>query len=201
MEILGGILVLTFVILLSGIKIVRENNKLVVFRFGKVLACRGPGLQMIVPIIDRGHMVDTRIMVLKISEMEILTQDDQLFKVAALVMMQLHDPLRALTRIDDPTKATVETAQAVLLSVLNKHSAKELIHDQRTITRSLKADLEKRTRHWGIRIKSIDINYVVLPLELKEQLEQKLVGAPDNQNNGNSIQRMEQETYKYHVEI
>jgi regulator of protease activity HflC (stomatin/prohibitin superfamily) len=156
---------------------------------------------MIVPIIDRGHMVDTRIMVLKISEMEILTQDDQLFKVAALVMMQLHDPLRALTRIDDPTKATVETAQAVLLSVLNKHSAKELIHDQRTITRSLKADLEKRTRHWGIRIKSIDINYVVLPLELKEQLEQKLVGAPDNQNNGNSIQRMEQETYKYHVEI
>jgi regulator of protease activity HflC (stomatin/prohibitin superfamily) len=201
-EIFGGILVLTFVLLLSGLKIVKEHNRLVIFRFGKVRNSKGSGLQMIVPFIDRAHTVDTRLMTVAIPPMEIVTKDNFHVQISAVYMSQIVDATRAVTRVSEPGRATLETAQAMLLAVLNKHSAKELVQDRHGITRSLKADLERRTRHWGIRIKSIEIKEISLPPEAKETL--KAIGlqteSDGHANNGNS-NHVGGISYQYHSDL
>ena len=144
-EILGGIIVLTLLILLSGIKIVKAHNRLVIFRFGKIKDSKGPGVQLIIPLIDRSRTIDTRTMTLSIPPLEVITQDNCHVKVSAVCMSHIVDATKAVAATTEPEQATVESAQAVLLSVINRHSIKELVHDRHNITRALKADLQRRS--------------------------------------------------------
>jgi regulator of protease activity HflC (stomatin/prohibitin superfamily) len=200
MEILGGIIVLTLLMLLSGLKIVKEHNRLVVFRCGKVIGSKGPGMHMVVPLIDRAHTVDTRIVTAPIPPMEVVTKDHRHVKVSAVCMTQIVDAAKALTKMTEPEVATLETVQAVLAATLHHHTLKELLHDRQHIAHILKKELSRRTKQWGIQIKSFELKEIDLPMELRESppIEDKQYSALEPQNHNGSNHETTDSTYKYH---
>jgi len=202
MEILGGIFVLSLLMLLSGFKIVKEHDRLVVFRFGKVRESKGPGMHMVVPLIDRTHTVDTRVATVPIPPLEVVTKDSCHVKVSAVCMTQIVDAAKALTKMIEPETATLETIQAVLTDTLHHHTLKELLHDRRHVAHVLKGELSKRTKQWGIKIKSIEIKEIDLPIELRETLAQdKQHSTAETHNNNGSNNESAGQTYKYHDEM
>ena len=157
MEILGGILVLAVMVLLSGIKVVKDNNRLVVYRFGRVVATKGAGVHLIVPIVESAECVDTRMMMLDTPILTVTTLDDQTVNVSAVCMFQVGDAKKAVTKVANATEATGTLAQTILRSVVGHNDLKTLQSEQRGINKRLKTALEKQTREWGINIKSVEI--------------------------------------------
>src|SRR5262249_5081298 len=157
LEILGGILVSLLLILLSGLKVVKEHDRLVVYRLGKIKHAKGPGLQMVVPIIDRAHTVDIRVATVPVPTVDTTTRDNHIVRVAAVCMTQVIDPVKAIKNVAEPEKATIELVQSTLISVVHHHGLKELLHERHHIARLVKKELDKRTKEWGTRIKSIEL--------------------------------------------
>lgn len=157
MEIFGGIVVLAIMVLLSGIKVVKDNNRLVVYRFGRVVATKGAGVHLIVPILESAETVDTRMMMLDTPVLTATTLDGQTVNVSAVCMFQVGDAKKAVTKVANATEATGTLAQTILRSVVGHNDLKTLQSEQRGINKRLKTALEKQTREWGINIKSVEI--------------------------------------------
>ena len=162
MEIFGGIIVLAVMVLLSGIKVVKDNNRLVVYRFGRVVATKGAGVHLIVPIVESAETVDTRMMMLDTPLITATTLDDQIVDVTAICMFQVGDAKKAVTKVSNATEATGTLAQTVLRSVVGQNDLKTLQSEQRGVNKKLRTALEKHTREWGINIKSVEIKTLTL---------------------------------------
>ena len=156
-EIYGGILVLFFMILISGIKIVREHDRLVVFRFGKIIGKKGPGMQLIVPLIDRSLSVDTRITASSTTPLELATSDKIPIRLSALCRFYIKDPVKAVAKVDDPSAHTMEAMHAVLRSTISEHTAKYILDNEVELISTLTRTLSRQTNSWGVRVKSVEI--------------------------------------------
>jgi regulator of protease activity HflC (stomatin/prohibitin superfamily) len=170
MEIIGGIVVLTIMVALSGIKVVKEHSQLVVYRFGRLISSRGPGVHLIVPIIDQAETVDTRIITLATPLLEEMTLDHASIKVSVVCLFHVVDAKKAVSKIDNVSKATEELVQATLRTVISQHDLKHLVSDRGRMNSVLKSKLEKQSREWGVRINTIEIKEVVIPKEMKKWL-------------------------------
>ncbi len=148
-EIYGGILVLTVMILFSGIKIVREHDRLVIFRFGKIIGQRGPGMQLVVPLIDRSHSVDTRITASSTPTIETITLDKVPVRLAALCRFHINDPVKAVAKVDDPIAHTMETMHTVLRSTISEHTAKDILANEVELNATLKRALSRADKELG----------------------------------------------------
>lgn len=176
LEIVGGMIVLTLMVLLSGIKVVREHDRVVVFRLGRAIDSRGPGLVFILPLIDRIQTVDTRLVTLTIPFFEEVTADDQIVKVSALCLFQIVDPLRAVTKIDDPMAASTEIIQTTLRNAIRQYQLRQLVVNRKPVVFTLKSALDRQTKEWGVKVKTIEIKEVKVPREIKRAL----LAATDN---------------------
>ncbi|PZM77492.1 MAG: hypothetical protein DKT66_24715 [Candidatus Melainabacteria bacterium] len=156
-EIFGGMLVLVFMILLSGIKIVREHDRLVIFRFGKIIGDRGPGMQLVVPLIDRSLSVDTRITASTTALIETTTLDNVPVKLSALCRFYIKDAAKAIAKVDDPIAHTVETMHTVLRSTVGEYTAHRISTSELDLNNVLKRELGRRANGWGVRVKSVEI--------------------------------------------
>lgn len=161
-EIFGGMLFLLVMILLSGIKIVREHDRLVVFRCGKIIGHRGPGIQLVVPLIDCSLYVDTRVRASSTSLLEMSTLDKIPVRLSALCRFHVADPAKAIARVDDPFAHTMETVHTVLRSTISEHTAKEIFDNEVQVNYTLKRALSKHTKSWGVRVKSIEIKELAI---------------------------------------
>lgn len=172
-EIIGGIIVLTIMVLLSGIKVVSEHDRIVIFRFGKALHTKGPGLQLVVPMIDRAQIVDVRTVTLPIDLIEETTADHLTVKVSALCMFRIADPKKMVTHIDNARKATRELAETTLRNHIHQHRLHYLYSDRKRINSALKQALNKHVHGWGIHIQTMEIKEVKIPRETKRLLTAK----------------------------
>lgn len=161
-EIFGGMLVLVLMILLSGIKIVREHDRLVIFRFGKIIGDRGPGMQLVVPLIDRSLIVDTRITASVTPLVETTTLDNVPVKLSALCRFYIKDAAKAIAKVDDPIAHTVETMHTVLRSAVSEYTAQRILTSEVEVNSVLKRELSRRANSWGVRIKSVEIRELTL---------------------------------------
>ncbi len=166
-EIIGGMIVLTIMILLSGIKVVNEYDRLVVFRFGKALHTKGPGVQLVVPLIDRAQLVDVRTVTLPIEMIEETTHDHYSVKVSALCMFKVADPKKMVTKIDNAQKATRELAQATLRNCIRQHKIHSLMTDRRRLNTALRQGLNKQTNDFGIQIQTLEIKHIKITRDTK----------------------------------
>lgn len=183
MEILGGIAFLTIMILLSGIKIVKEHNQLVVFRLGKVLNSKGPGMHMVIPIIDQVQTIDTRIVTLATPLLEEMTLDKVSVRISAVCLFQIIDAKKMVIRIDDVTKAVNELLLAGLRMQVSQHDLKSLVSERGRMNDFLKSKLEKQTQQWGVRVNALEIKEVKIPREMKKELlrvKRRLCDHPDH---------------------
>jgi regulator of protease activity HflC (stomatin/prohibitin superfamily) len=156
-EIFGGILVLFFMILFSGIKIVREHDRLVIFRFGKIIGHRGPGMQLVVPLIDRSLSIDTRITASSTSPVEVATSDKIPVRLSALCRFHIIDPVKAVAKVDDPFAHTMETMHTVLRTIISEHTAKDIFANEVELNSTLQRAVSRQTKSWGVRVKSVEI--------------------------------------------
>lgn len=170
MEILGGILVLTIMVLFSGIKVVKEHDQLVVFRLGKLAYSLGPGVHLVVPLIDQSHTVDTRIVTITTPVLEELTCDHVTVKISAVCLFSVADAKRKISKIEDANKAVSELVQTSLRTIVSQHDLKHLISDRGRMNHALKSKLEKQTREWGLKINIIEIKEMKIPKEMRKAL-------------------------------
>lgn len=157
-------------VLLSGLKTVKEYDRLVIFRQGKIVADKGQGLQMVIPLLERAQIVDTRLTTLPIPLMEVTTRDNCTVKVSALCMFQIVDAKKALTKIDNPTKATAQLAEVSLRTAVGNHDLAHLIADRKQINFMLKSVLDRQTKDFGIKISKIELKEVRITKDMRKAL-------------------------------
>jgi len=161
------ILILVFIYLLSCIKILKEYQRGVVFRLGRVLPKpKGPGLFLIFPPIDRMVKVSLRTIVLDIPPQDVITRDNVSVKVNAVVYFRVMDPLKAIIEVQDYLYATSQLSQTTLRSVLGQVELDELLAEREKLNAQLQEYIDVHTDPWGIKVIMVEIKHVDLPQEM-----------------------------------
>jgi len=167
---IGGVVVLlALVVVSSSIRIAREYERGVVFRLGRLIALKGPGLFFKYPGVDHVTMVDLRVITLEVPPQEVITSDNVTVKVSAVIFFQVLDAQAAIIRVRNYMEATSQIAQTTLRAVLGQSSLDELLGSRDTINAKLQAIIDRQTEPWGIKVATV---------ELKDaQLDESMVRA------------------------
>ncbi len=163
MEILGGLLVLTFILMLSGLRIVKEYERLVVFRLGRTARESTAGVRLVIPFFEKEVRVDTRVVTLPIPIQEAITRDNIAVKVAAVCMFQIDNCTKSVISIADPVAAAGQAAQAMMRNMIGQYSLDELITERDKVNARLQMCIDEMTRSWGIKVNSVELKNLDLP--------------------------------------
>ena len=165
------VIVLILFLLSTAIKIVKEYERLVVFRLGKVRAKpKGPGLVFIIPFIDRPIKVDLRTVTLDVPSQEGITRDNVTLKVNAVVYFRVVEPISAIVNIEDYRRATWNIAQTTLRNVLGQSELDELLAHRERINQKLQMMIDEATEPWGIKVGMVEVKDVELPETMKRSM-------------------------------
>ncbi|MBX9939339.1 MAG: SPFH/Band 7/PHB domain protein [Candidatus Obscuribacterales bacterium] len=159
-EILGGMVVLLIMVLISGLKTVKEHTQLVVFRNGRLAGCKGPGVHLILPIIENVELVDTRITSRETPPVEALTRDGTGLILKGQYFYQVADARKAVTRVENIESAVRFSAESALREMARNFSEEEMKVDGRRVNSRFKSLLEKQTDAWGIRITHCELTHL-----------------------------------------
>jgi len=167
-----GIIVL--VVLIGGssaIRIINEYERGVLFRLGRLMALKGPGLRLIIPFgIDRLVKMDLRTVTLEVPPQEVITLDNVTIKVNAVIYFMVVDPRNAVTRVANFINATSQIAQTTLRSVLGQSSLDELLANREKINTKLQQIIDEQTEPWGIKVSTVEIKDVELPQTMQRAM-------------------------------
>ncbi len=164
------VVILLMGLLSSAIKIVQEYERGVIFRLGRLVGARGPGLFFIIPIVDRMVKVDLRVVTLEIPSQEAITKDNVTVKVNAVAFFRVVDPSNAIVQVEDFRKATWQIAQTTLRSVLGQSSLDELLTHRESINQRLQQIIDEQTEPWGIKVSIVEVKDVELPETMKRAM-------------------------------
>lgn len=169
-EILTGFGILLFFLLIflisilsAAIKIVQEYERGVIFRLGRLVGPRGPGLFFIIPFVDRMVKVDLRVVTLDIPSQECITRDNVTVKINAVVYYRVIDPARAIVQVEDYRRATWNIAQTTLRNVIGQSELDELLAHRERINEKLQRIIDEQTEPWGVKVSIVEVKDVELP--------------------------------------
>src|SRR5688500_5558940 len=169
--ILVGILVLAAAALAAAsVRILREYERAVVFRLGRVIDEKGPGLVLLIPGVDRMVRVSLRTVTLRIPPQEVITRDNVPVRVAAVAYFRVIDPSRSVLEIQDFEKATLQIAQTTLRSVLGKAELDALLAERERLNESLQQIIDEQTEPWGIKVTIVEIKDVEIPERMQQAI-------------------------------
>lgn len=164
------LILVIFFIVSSAIRIVREYERGVVFRLGRLIGAKGPGLIILIPIIDRMVKVDLRTITLDVPTQEVITKDNVPVKVNAVVYFRIIDPEKAIVQVEDYLAATSLIAQTTLRSVLGQSELDELLAEREKINMNLQKIIDQQTDPWGIKVMTVEVRDVELPENMKRAM-------------------------------
>jgi regulator of protease activity HflC (stomatin/prohibitin superfamily) len=165
------IIIFGVVLLIASIKIVKEYERAVVFRLGRLLkTAKGPGIIIIIPVIDRWVRVNLRLVAMEVPPQDIITKDNVSVKVNAVVYFRVIEPNRAITEVDDYMYATSQLSQTTLRSILGQVELDDLLSARDRINMELQNVLDKHTEPWGIKVATVDVKNVDLPQEMQRAI-------------------------------
>lgn len=167
---LGLLLLAVFAVASSAIKIVQEYERGVIFRLGRLVGAKGPGLFFIVPIIDRMVKVDLRVVTLDVPAQEVITKDNVTVKVNAVAYFRVVDPSRAIVAVEDFRRATFQISQTSLRSVLGQSELDELLVHRDAINQKLQQIIDEQTEPWGVKVSIVEVKDVELPENMKRAM-------------------------------
>jgi regulator of protease activity HflC (stomatin/prohibitin superfamily) len=169
---IGGLAIVIILIglLSSAIKIVQEYERGVIFRLGRLIGAKGPGLFFIIPIVDRMVKVDLRVVTLDIPSQEAITKDNVTVRVNAVAYFRVVDPSDAIVQVEDYRKATWQIAQTTLRSVLGQSELDELLTHRESINARLQQIIDEQTEPWGIKVSIVEVKDVELPETMKRAM-------------------------------
>jgi regulator of protease activity HflC (stomatin/prohibitin superfamily) len=165
-------LIIVVVVFLFGpaVKVIRQYERGLVFRFGKLKKVRTPGLNFIFPYVDKMIKVDVRVITLNIEPQEVITRDNVTIKVDAVVYFTVINPENAITKVADYLKATLQMAQTTLRSVMGQSELDELLAHRDEINTRLKQIIDHQIEPWGIKVDLVEIKDVQLPESLQRAM-------------------------------
>ncbi len=156
-------LLIIFMILAYSIRIIREYERAVVFRLGRVIGVKGPGLIIVLPLIDRINVIDLRVHTVDVPRQRIITKDNVEVSVDAVVYYRVQDPLKAVLAVRDYHLAVTMLSQTVLRDVIGKSELDELLMKRDELNKELQRILDELTDPWGIKVTAVTLKEVVLP--------------------------------------
>src|SRR5512132_565376 len=164
------IFVLAAIILPQMIRILREYERGVIFRLGKLLGAKGPGVIFLIPIVDRMVRMDLRVVTINVERQEVMTRDNVPVTVDAVVYFRVVDPQAAVVRVENFLKATSLIAQTTLRSVLGQAPLDDLLSQRETINQTLHDIIDKQTEPWGVKVTVVEVKDVALPDTMKRAM-------------------------------
>ena len=169
---LVGVLVLTGISLLTGVRVLREYERGVVFRLGRARKnLAGPGLVMLLPFgIDRARVVDTRIQAIQIPPQEVITRDNISIVVSAVVYANVASPRHAILEVEEFLPATLQLAATTLRAVVGKLELDDILSNREGINTEVRNILDTRTEQWGVEITAVELKDIELPQEMKRAM-------------------------------
>jgi regulator of protease activity HflC (stomatin/prohibitin superfamily) len=164
------IIILAIIILPQAIRILREYERGVIFRLGKLLGAKGPGLIFLIPIVDRMVRMDLRVVTIDVPRQEVMTRDNVPVSVDAVLYFRVIDPQAAVVKVENFLKATSLIAQTTLRSVLGQAELDELLAHREKINQTLQEIIDRQTDPWGIKVTAVEVKDVALPDTMKRAM-------------------------------
>jgi regulator of protease activity HflC (stomatin/prohibitin superfamily) len=165
-----GILFILVMILASALRVLREYERAVVFRLGRLVATKGPGLIILIPIIDRMVRVTLRVVAMDVAPQDVITKDNVSIKVNAVVYFRVMDPNKAINEVEDYLYATTQLAQTTLRAVLGQVELDQLLSEREEINQRLQKIIDEQTDAWGVKVSLVEVKHVDLPAEMQRAI-------------------------------
>ncbi|MEJ5285592.1 MAG: Slipin family protein [Candidatus Kapaibacterium sp.] len=157
-------------VLFSAIKVLNEYERAVVFRLGRYIASKGPGLIILIPFIDKMVKVSLRTVTLDVPPQDVITKDNVSIKVSAVVYFRVLDAGKAIIEVENYLFATSQIAQTTLRSILGQSDLDEILAEREALNKRLQAIIDEHTEPWGIKVSAVEIKQVDLPIEMQRAM-------------------------------
>jgi regulator of protease activity HflC (stomatin/prohibitin superfamily) len=169
----GVIAVFVLFILATAIRILREYERGVIFRLGRLIAQKGPGLILLIPVIDQMVRIDLRTVTLNVPPQEVITKDNVTVRVNAVAYFRVVDPNKAVTEVENYLLATSQIAQTTLRSVLGKAELDALLSERERLNIELQQIIDEQTEPWGIKVSTVEVKDVELPADMQRAMSRQ----------------------------
>ena len=168
--VVGTIIILAVIFLLMAIKVLNEYERGVIFRLGRVIDHKGPGLIILIPVIDRMVRVSLRTVAMDVPPQDVITRDNVSVKVNAVIYFRVMDPTRAVIEVENYLYATSQLAQTTLRSVCGQSELDELLSEREKINHELQEILDRQTDPWGVKVSAVEVKHIDLPSEMQRAI-------------------------------
>ncbi len=165
-----AVIVIVLFLAVNTIKILKEYERGVVFRLGRFVGVRGPGLILLIPMFEKMVKVSLRTVALDVPPQEVVTKDNVSVKVNAVMYFQVFEPSKAIIAVEDYLYATSQMGQTTLRSILGEHELDDLLSNRETINQKLQKVIDERTDPWGIKVSAVEVKDVDLPENMKRAI-------------------------------
>jgi regulator of protease activity HflC (stomatin/prohibitin superfamily) len=166
----GAALIVAGVILISGIKILKEYERAVIFRLGRMVKPRGPGITYVIPLVEKMVRVDLRTVTMDVAPQDVITRDNVSVKVSAVLYFRVLDPARAIREVEHYLFATSQLAQVTLRSVCGQGELDELLAEREKINARIQTILDAQTEPWGVKVVLVELKHIDLPQDMQRAM-------------------------------
>lgn len=157
-------------IILSGVKVLKEYERGVIFRLGRIVNPKGPGIRWIIPFVDKMIRISLRLIAMDVPPQDVITKDNVSVKVNAVLYFRVVEPIKAIVEVENYLYATSQLAQTTLRSILGQVELDELLAERDKLNIKLQSVLDKQTDAWGIKVTLVEVKYVDLPQEMQRSM-------------------------------
>jgi regulator of protease activity HflC (stomatin/prohibitin superfamily) len=164
------LLVMALLVIASGVKVIREYERAVIFRLGRLIAYKGAGLRYVIPFVDKMFRVDLRTVTLDVPPQDVITRDNVSVKVNAVLYFRVLDPNRAVTEVEHYLVATSQLAQTTLRSVCGEADLDEMLSEREKINARLQQIIDTHTDPWGVKVVQVALKHIDLPEEMRRAM-------------------------------
>jgi regulator of protease activity HflC (stomatin/prohibitin superfamily) len=170
LAVIAVVAVLILILLASSVRILREYERGVIFRLGRLIAQKGPGLILLIPFIDQMVRIDLRTVTLNVPPQEVITKDNVTVRVNAVAYFRVIDPNKAITEVENFLLATSQISQTTLRSVLGKAELDALLAERERLNTDLQQIIDEQTEPWGVKVSTVEVKDVELPAEMQRAI-------------------------------
>ncbi len=167
---LGIVIILIVVFLFMAIKVLNEYERGVIFRLGRVIDHKGPGLIILVPVIDRMVRVSLRTVAMDVPSQDVITRDNVSVKVSAVIYFRVMDPTKAVIEVENYLYATSQLAQTTLRSVCGQSELDDLLAEREKVNLEIQEILDRHTGPWGVKVSMVEVKHIDLPTEMQRAI-------------------------------
>jgi regulator of protease activity HflC (stomatin/prohibitin superfamily) len=170
MHLMTGLAVVVLMILAAAIRILREYERGVIFRLGRLVGAKGPGLILLIPFVDKMVKISLRTVVMDVPPQDVITKDNVSVQVNAVIYFRVINPEKAIVEVENYLFATSQLAQTTLRSIAGQIELDDLLSEREKINHELQKIIDKQSDPWGIKVSLVEVKHIDLPLEMKRAM-------------------------------